>query len=146
MTFKAPTTPEIGGAGRVSPFRNLCRLCHFKICTGLAQTKIQKSVQISDLHSATQSAQQKPLILLGEMHFCANLSYISLVGLKNIKVGKNSVENFKTRARRRVHTRYLLPRARARYSIRRNFTRRADGSRQRRHQPHWPPLPPGVRF
>ena len=114
----------------------LCQSCPANIGTTLAQVRRGKISANKKSSCQTTLAQQKPLILLGEMHFCANFQYIPLRGMENLFLIKNIVENFRTRPRVCAHTRNPIKRARARYSIRRNFKRRADGSRQRQHQPH----------
>ena len=91
---------------------------------------------IQNKTNATQLDQRKPLFLLAILYVWSNLSKYVLVVIENIFLRKNTIKNFRTRPRVRAHTRHLLSRARARYSIRRNFKRRADGSRQRQHQPH----------
>ena len=81
--------------------------------------KAEKLGPIPNRTSATQLDQRKPLCLLAILYFWSNLSKYVLVVIENIFLRKNVIENFRTRLRVRVHTRYLLPRARARYSIRR---------------------------
>ena len=69
--------------------------------------------------NATRLDQRKPLILLAILYVWSNISKYVLVVIENIFLRKNTIKNFRTRPRVRAHTRYLLPRARARYSIRR---------------------------
>ena len=91
--------------------------------------KVEKLGPIWNWTSATQLDQREPLILLAILHVWSNLSKYVLVVIENIFLRKNIIKNFRTRLRVRAHTRHLLPRARARYSIRRNL-------QLRQHQPH----------
>ena len=81
--------------------------------------KAEKLGPIPNRTSATQLDQRKPLILLALLYVWSNLSKYVLVVIENIFLRKNIIKNFRTRPRVRAHTRHLLPRARARYSIRR---------------------------
>ena len=99
--------------------RNLCQSRAANIGTALAQAEGPIFGANKNPTCQTTLAQQKPLILLGEMHFCANFQNLLLIDVENIFLIKNTIKNFRTRPRVRAHTRHLLPRARARYSIRR---------------------------
>ncbi|MBQ1345233.1 MAG: hypothetical protein IIY62_02625 [Kiritimatiellae bacterium] len=74
---------------------------------------------IQNKTNATQLDQRKPLFLLAILYVWSNLSKYVLVVIKNYFLIKNIIENFKWRARVRVHARNPIKRARARYSIRR---------------------------